>query len=228
MTGLPRHGSTPAPALHASDVAEVLSRSEANLEAELIQIRDLATRVSALSHDGEGVTFSAAERRQVLSAIIEQSDCSIEGDEGDCESDAEEGDNDELASEADTNDDDADNEDVVIIPSAQLREEIGQITTAKGTDPNEAIGELVGTMVEGIKNRQRRLELARTHIGVCLIPDERNVGRLALYERQLDAVSRRYLNDIYRAQALRLGQPVSAPIAVDVNVVGEANNGLHG
>jgi hypothetical protein len=214
--------------VHAGDVAEVLERSQSSLEAELSRMRDLVTRVRALSKDGEGVTFTAIERRAVLSAIIEQSHGSIDDDEGDCESEEEEEDRDESVGETDTNGDAAQAEDVVIIPAVQLREEIGKITTAKGTDPNEAIRELADTMANEIKNRGRRLQLTRTHIGVCLVPDERNVSRLALYERQLDAASRRYLNDLYRAQALRLGQPVAAPIAVDVNVVGETGNGLHG
>ncbi len=220
--------------VHGSDVAEVLARSQSSLEAELCQMRDLAARVSALSSDGDGVSFTAAERRQVLSAIIEQPaddiDESEDGDEDEdyaAEPDSEGG-RAEPTSKVDTNDDDADNEDTVIISAAQLREEIGQITRTRGTTPGQAIQELAGMLAEGIKNRQRRLQLARTHIGVCLIPDERNVNRLALYERQLDAASRRYLNDLYRAQALRLGQPVAAPIAIDVNVVGEQGNGLHG
>lgn len=79
-----------------------------------------------------------------------------------------------------------------------------------------------------IRKRQHRLQLARTHICACLIPDEKNVNRLGAYERGLDAASRRYLNDLYRAQAfLRLGQPAAAPIAVDVNVTEEHGNGLH-
>lgn len=212
--------------VHPGDVAEVLARSEDSLEQELFQMRDLATRISALLIDGDGVAFSAAERRQILSTIIEQATHRI-GEGEDDAPDAEEDDGGELASNMDTNEDAADSGETMIIPAAQLREEIEQIAGGKRVDAREAIRELAGALANEIKNRQHRLKLARTHIGVCLIPDEKNVNRLAVYERQLDSASRRYLNDLYRAQASRLGQPVAAPIAVDVNVVGEAGNGLH-
>jgi hypothetical protein len=127
----------------------------------------------------------------------------------------------------DTDDAALEGEDAVVVPAAQLRKEIDQIARAKRVDPNEAIEELENALAARIRQRQHRLEVARTHVGCCLVPDEKNVNRLALYERQLDAVSRRYLNDLYRAQALRLGQPVAAPIAVDVNLTGEQGNGLH-
>jgi hypothetical protein len=212
------------------DVAEVLRRSESSLEEELFQMRDFVKRVSALAGDElEGISFTAAERRQILSEIIQQSsyDDDEDGDDADDTSELADAVDDGTGHDGeDTNDETADNEDAVIIP-AQLREEIEQIAKAKSVNTREAIEELADTLEVGIKKRQRRLQLARTHIGACLIPDERNVNRLALYERQLDAVSRRYLNDLYRAQALRRGEPVAAPIAVDVNVTGEPGNGLH-
>jgi hypothetical protein len=217
----------------ADDVTEVLQCSEASLAEELCQMRDLATRVSALASNGEGVTFTAAERRQVLSAVIEQfpdEDEAEEEDVGEGEDAATEDDSKggraETTSEDDPNDDVADNEDPVIVPAAQLREEIGQLAAARGLDLYTAARRLVQELSGEIENRQHRQQLARRHIGISLVPDERNVNRLALYERQLDAASRRYLNDLYRAQALRLGQPVAAPIALDVNVT-EQGNGLH-
>jgi hypothetical protein len=209
--------------IHADDVAEVLRRSESSLAEELFGMRDFMKRVSALAGDDLGErTFTAAERRQILSAIIQQSNDDDDDDDDDDNVGEPTGHDGEPTDAAI-----ADNEDaVIIIPAAQLREEIDQIAKACGRDINEAIEELADTLTAGIRTRQHRLEQARTHIGACLIPDERNVNRLALYERQLDAASRRYLNDLYRAQALRRGEPVAAPIAVDVNVTGEPGNGL--
>jgi hypothetical protein len=222
--------------VHATDVAEVLARSEANLEEELSQMRELLTRVSALSTDGDGITFTVLERRQILSAIIEQplydtdqEDRDDDGKDGNAQEDSEPVKT-ETADSADSRDspDPSDSDDSPeSIRAAVLREEIKQIARAKGERPTDAIASFVSELEESIRIRGRRLKLARTHIGISLIPDERNVNRLAIYERQLDAASRRYLNDLYRAQALRLGQPVAAPIAVDVNVTGEQGNGLH-
>jgi hypothetical protein len=218
--------------VHADDVAEVLRRSEASVQEELSQVRALMERVSALAgNDLDDISFTSVERRQVLSEIIQQ--LSNEDGDEDNHDDAADG---ELADavgdptghdDQDSNDEAADNEDSLIIPAVQLRDEIEQVVRAHGGTAQEAIEAFVGMLTGWIKQRQRRLRLARTHIGACLIPDERNVNRLALYERQLDAASRRYLNDLYRAQALRRGEAVVAPIAVDVNVVGEQGNGLH-
>jgi hypothetical protein len=110
----------------------------------------------------------------------------------------------------------------------RFNQEIEQIAEAKRVDTKESIEELADTLGVGIKKRQRRLEVAHMHIGMNLIPlDEKTVARLTNYQRQINADISRHLNNLYRAQALRLGQPVAAPIAVDVNVVGEESNGLH-
>jgi hypothetical protein len=227
--------------VRAGDVSEVIGRSESSLGEEMFEQRDFMLRVKALAgKDFSDITFLAAERRQILTAIIKQPVYDADGlpaksriaqelleglDEGDGfseEDDCESGHEEDLAGQG--CDEGADTGDV---SAAQLRKEINQIAEAKCVDTNEAIEELAAALASGIRERQRRLEVARTHIGCCLVPDEKNVNRLALYERQLDAASRRYLNDLYRAQALRLGQPVAAPIAVDVNVTGEQGNGLH-
>jgi hypothetical protein len=227
--------------VRAGDVGEVLRRPESSLEEELFKQRDFVLRVSALAgEDFSDITFTPAERRQILDAIIKQPVYDANGspvevmDDEDCSDEGQDEENDGvLANDVDAmrhnaedaNDEAADNEDPVVVPAEQLREEIGEITKFKGVELTEAVEELVDTLSSGINKRQHRLQVARAHIGACLIPDEKNVGRLTLYERQLDAVSRRYLNDLYRAQALRLGQPVTAPIALDVNFTGEQGNG---
>jgi len=178
--------------VHAEDVAEVLRRSESSIAEELFQMRDFMLRVRVLATDnGEGVAFTALECRQILSSIIEQSqsDC----DDDDAENDANGDDDGEPANAVqqdpagrdgeDIDDVALNNEQAIVIPAAQLREEIEQIAGAGGVNIKEAIGELANTLSVGIRSRQRRLEAARTHIGACLIPDERNVNRLAIYER---------------------------------------------
>jgi hypothetical protein len=222
--------------VRAGDVSEMIGRSESSLGEEIFKQRDFMLRVKALAgEDFSDITFLAAERRVILTAIIKQPVYDTDGTpaksripkkflEGLDDSDGSGGDDDEEDLAGHVSDEGEDTGDV---SAAQLRKEIDQIAGVKRVDTNEAIEELANTLSAGIRERQRRLEVARTHIGGCLVPDEKNVNRLALYERQLDAASRRYLNDLYRAQALRLGQPVAAPIAVDVNVTGELDNGLH-
>jgi hypothetical protein len=224
--------------VHADDVAEVLRRSELSLEQELAAMRDLSTRVNALAGSGVcDITFTSIERRQILTALIQgQAMYDDEDEEVNCEEDADqigvtaEGAF-EVAGHSEQEDIDRDatnnNKEPVPIAGETLRQEIEQIVCARGGDTTEAVGKLTLALAGEIKQRQRRLKLARTHIGICLIPDEHNVNRLALYERQLDAASRRYLNDLYRSQALRRGELVPGPLAVDVNVVGEGSNGLH-
>ena len=231
------------------DIKKVIRRSESSLGEEMFQQRDFMLRVNALAgEDFSDITFTAAERREILTAIITQPVYDSDGlpaksrifikfleglDDGDgSNGDDDDDQDDDLAgyvSDEDegTNDPALDNKDAVVVAAEQLRKEIEQIAGAKRVDTNEAIEELADTLAAGIRKRQCRLDVARTHICACLVPDERNVNRLCVYERQLDSVSRRYLNDLYRAQALRLGQPVAAPIAVDVNVTGQQGNGLH-
>jgi hypothetical protein len=219
----------------ADCVAEVLARSACELAEEFSQRGEFLLRIRALTTDnGEGVAFTAIERRQILSGIIQQLTYDDEGEEeenndvDDTGEDADVAQNSKGHDSKQSNGDAADTlEESVVVAATQLREEIEAIAAAKGVDIKEAIQELADTLEEEIRRRQRRLEAARTHIGACLIPDERNVNRLAIYERQLDAASRRCLNDLYRAQALRRGEPVAAPLAVDVNVTGEGSNALH-
>ena len=235
--------------VHACDVGEVLRRSESSLEKEFSRMRDFMKRVNALGgRDTSDITFMAAERRQILSAIAKQPTYNAGGvpvktkipaellaeldaaaaESGDLEDDnSEDGNAIFLRPDGeDANDETVDNEDPVVVSGSQLWEEISEIAQFKGVEATEAIEELVDTLALGIKKRRRQLAVARTHIGMNLIPlDEKTVARLALYERQLDAVSRRYMNDLVRSQLARSGQAVPPPIALDLNLTGNAPNG---
>jgi hypothetical protein len=235
--------------VHAGDVGEVLRRSESSLEKEFSRMRDFMKRVNSLGgQDTSDITFMAAERRQILTAIVKQPTYNADGvsiknkipaellaeldaaaaDSGDLEDDnSEDGDATFLGADSeDTNDKAVDNEDPVVVSGSQLWEEISEIAQFKGVEATEAIEELADTLALGIKKRQRQLAVARAHIGMNLIPlDEKTVARLALYERQLDAVSRRYMNDLVRSQLARSGQAVPPPIALDVNLTGNPPNG---
>jgi len=231
----------------AGDVAEVLRRPE-SLEEELFEMRDFMLRVSALAdNDFTNITFTSTERRQILSAIIKQPTYDANGlpvkskipkeflnglsdDDGYGDDD---NDDDELAGDVsddgeDINDAAADNEDAVVTAATQLRGEIEEITKFKGVNLTESLQELVDTLAGGIKERQRRLEVASTHIGLNLIPsDEKTVARLTNYQRQINADISRHLNSLLRSQALRSGQVVPPPISLDVNFTGEQGNGSH-
>ena len=198
--------------MDASDVGEVLQRPESSLEEELFKMRDFMLRVSAVAGQAD-VTFTAAERRQILEEIIKQPVYDADGlpvkskipeefleemdDDHDAgqEDDDDDGDDtlaDEVLSSDDcpqhpvsreTNEEAADNEDAVMVSGSALREEINEITKFKGVELTEAVKELVDTLSGEINQRGRRLEVARAHIGASLVPDEKNVSRLSLYER---------------------------------------------
>jgi hypothetical protein len=62
-------------------------------------------------------------------------------------------------------------------------------------------------------------------IGICVGPflrnlvlDERDVTRLALYERQINAEFKSTYSLLERARAYRLGMPVPPPVSVDLTV----------
>jgi hypothetical protein len=143
------------------DVSEVIHRSESSLGEEMFQQRDFMLRVDALAgEDFSDITFTAAERRKILTAIIKQPVYDADGsptkiripkkfleglDAGDGfsgEDDDDDQDDDLVGYVSDdgedTNDVAADNEDAVVILAAQLRKEIDQIAGAKCVDTNEA------------------------------------------------------------------------------------------
>jgi hypothetical protein len=185
-------------------------------------------RVSALvTEDFRDIIFTAIERRQVLSAIIQQSeDDDDAGDQDDDTGELTDAAQDTTSREReDTNAEVANNE---VIPAAQLLGEIEEITKAKGLNVKESIQELADLRAREIRERRRRLETAHAHIGMNLIPlDEKTVARLTNYQRQINADISRHLNNLLRSQALRSGQAVPLPISLDVNVVGEQGNGAH-
>jgi hypothetical protein len=218
----------------ADDVREVIERSESSLAEELFGMRDLMHRLAALAtEDFTEITFTEVERRQILTAIIEQPVYDSNGIPHKSKLPGLNDDN------QDDNDDAKDDGTLVsdhcesgadkgeVISATVLRAEIEEISKAKGVTFGESIQELADTLAFQIKERERRLKAARTHIGINLIPlDEKTVLRLTNYQRQINADISRALNHLLRSQALRAGQSVPLPLSVDVNVSGEQNNGL--
>jgi hypothetical protein len=59
---------------------------------------------------------------------------------------------------------------------------------------------------------------AQAHIQQSRLLSAEQIDRLSLYERQKLGTYRHLLSMLERRQALRLGQPVAAPVAVDVSL----------
>jgi hypothetical protein len=62
------------------------------------------------------------------------------------------------------------------------------------------------------------LAKAKAHIERKRILSFDEVNRLALYERQINGTLKSLCNQLERHQARRLGQPVAAPLALDLTV----------
>ena len=189
-------------------IRTLLTKSTEELEARFNAEREFLTRACLLfDTDVVDVTFTTLERREILSAILEHDTaiCDKEDDEKEL-NDPEEQDK---------------GVDCIEFSAAQIRHEVQTLAKAKGKDWEEALEVFLDSRAHRTRRRCRSLEIARQYIVYNLIPDERNVARLTLYQRQLNADISRYLNHLQRAQALRLGRPVAAPLAVDVTVSNE-------
>lgn len=69
-----------------------------------------------------------------------------------------------------------------------------------------------------LDERFSRLTEAKEQIAYNRILGLEEVDRLALYERQIHSTLKHLVNQLERHQALRRGQPVAAPVALDVTL----------
>lgn len=61
-----------------------------------------------------------------------------------------------------------------------------------------------------------------------LLPDTETLEKIQKYESHLSRQFHRDLHELQRLQAMRLGHPVAAPIAIDIEVASDAKRGVEG
>ena len=197
----------------ADCVAEVLARSACELAEEFSQRGEFLLRIRALTTDnGEGVAFTAIERRQILSGIIQQLTYDDEGEE-------------DSGQDYDENEG-ADLDDGVPIfdgenrtwSAAKVQEQLRILCEAAGEDWRAKLYYVLYDYRHELEERLSHLAEAKEHITYGQILGMEELDRLCLYERQISASFRHLVSQLERHQARRLGVPVPAPLAVDLSV----------
>ena len=202
-------------------VREVLTKSEQQLESELEAAWALVLRYETLCSKASEVIFTPDEVRDVLETILEHIEDNLEYDDADDE-DSGEDESDEAEADEAGESDQEDELDIEKRPwqAAEVAEQIKLFSEKAGVDWRAEVRWLVATKRREIHERAEALSLARHHVVRKLIPSQDDVVRLGVYERQILASLKHFYNMLQRAQAIRLGQPVAAPIALDVTLSG--------
>ena len=102
--------------------------------------------------------------------------------------------------------------------AGEIAEQIQVLSEAAGVDWREELALVVQSLEEAEDEHARQMDEARRHVLRNLVLDERDVTRLALYERQINAEFKSTYSLLERARAYRLGMPVPPPVSVDLTV----------
>jgi hypothetical protein len=157
--------------------------------------------------------FDPPEVREIVGLVLEQ--VRLRGEE-EISEDADYG-------EAD-NDDESDDEELIIEErpwsAGEMAEQIQILSDAAGVDWREELSWAIESLEEAEEDHARQIEEARRHVLGNLVLDERDVTRLGLYERQINAQFKSTYSLLERARAWRLGMPVSPPVSVDLIISG--------
>jgi hypothetical protein len=171
----------------------------------------LLSRCRAIENGAADVMFDPLEVREILGRVLEQVHWSRE-EQNDLESDDGEADN----------DDDSQGEEFTIEErpwsAGEIAEQIQILSDAAGVDWREELSWAIQSLEEAEDERARQIDEARRHVLRNLVLDERDVTRLGLYERQINAQFKSTYSLLERARAWRLGMPIPPAVSVDLTV----------
>jgi hypothetical protein len=155
--------------------------------------------------------FDPSEVREILGLVLEQVRLSAEGEINEGAG----------YGEADDDDESEDEElDIEERPWAagEIAEQIQILSDAAGADWREKVSWAIQSLEEAEDEHARQIDEARRHVLRNLVLAERDVTRLGLYERQINAQFKSTYALLERARAYRLGMPVPPPVSVDLTV----------
>jgi hypothetical protein len=178
----------------------------------------LLSRCRAIERGAPDVIFDPSEVREILELVLEQVRSSAE---------------EEMTEDADEADTDEENEDEGLDieerswSAGEIAEQIQILSDAAGVDWREELSWAIQSLEEAQDEHARQIDEARRHVLRNLVLDERDVTRLGLYERQINAQFKSTYALLERARAWRLGMPVPPPVSVDLTVSkGQDANGV--
>jgi hypothetical protein len=174
--------------------------------------RSLLSRCRAIESAASDVMFDPSEVREILGLVLKQVRWSAE-EQNNLESD----------DGATANDDeDIQDEELIIEERPWAAEEIAEqiqiLSDAAGVDWREELSWAIESLEEAEEECARQIDEARRHVLRNLVLEERDVTRLSLYERQINARFKSTYTLLERARAYRLGMPVPPPVSVDLTV----------
>jgi hypothetical protein len=102
--------------------------------------------------------------------------------------------------------------------AGEIAEQIRILSDAAGADWREKLSWAIDSLEQTKNEHVRQIDAARRHVLRNLVLDERDITRLGLYERQINAQFKSTYSLLERARAYRLGMPVPPPVSVDVTV----------
>ena len=196
----------------STDIQKVLSTPAPDLDAQQRAAREQLARYEALGHgEDSALVFSASEVEELVGWFQERI-----YDEGDLE--PEEG-------EDDDSDDDEPGDGAPIFDGenrswsvAEVQEQLRILCETAGADWRKKLSWVLYERQRELEKRLSNLTEAKDQIAYNRILGLEELNRLTLYERQILATLKQLVNQLERHQARRLGQPVAAPVAVDLSV----------
>jgi hypothetical protein len=102
--------------------------------------------------------------------------------------------------------------------AAEVQKQLQILCEAAGEDWRAKLYYVLYDYRHELEERLSHLAEAKEHITYGRILGMEELDRLCLYERQISASFRHLVSQLERHQARRLGQPVAAPVAVDLSV----------
>jgi len=102
--------------------------------------------------------------------------------------------------------------------AGEIAEQIQILSNAAGVDWREELSWVIQSLEETEDKHAKQIDEARRHVHRNLVLEERDVTRLGLYERQINAQFKSTYSLLERARAYRLGMPVPPPASVDLTV----------
>jgi hypothetical protein len=100
----------------------------------------------------------------------------------------------------------------------EIQEQLQALGQALQLDWREELDEVLSDRRSRVEEHLAEIAHAEAHIQQSRLLSAEQIDCLSLYERQKLGTYRHLLSMLERRQALRLGQPVAAPIAVDVSL----------
>jgi hypothetical protein len=202
----------------SADIQKVLSTPAAELIAQENAARAQLARYEALGNgQSESLMFSAPEVEELVGLFHRRlTNGEIDDDDG-SEKDS--------GLSCDDNEGADLDEEVPIFDgenrnwsAAEVQEQLRILCEAAGEDWRAKLYYVLYDYRHELEERLSHLAEAKEHITYGRILGMEELDRLCLYERQISASFRHLVSQLERHQARRLGQPVAAPVAVDLSV----------